>query len=270
MLMTLPGGPQDDGPPGRTCTFAPLTGEIELALGEAAHRKTTLPALVTSVLCVVLDDLAGRPATTDRVRALSVGDRQFLIRRLGIELDTDECWLTGVCEHCGQPIDVAVRQSALPYKPATDGYPIATAQTSLGECRVRVPTGLDQEAMAVVEDESAAADELARRCVLDLVPGRELDPAELTERDLEILGEAVESVAPEMVTEIQASCPHCSGQTAIAIDPYRCLRNLDVGVLRQVHTLASAYHWSEAEILALPRQRRLRYLQMIDDAELVD
>jgi hypothetical protein len=73
-----------------------------------------------------------------------------------------------------------------------------------------------------------------------------------------------------MVTEVQATCPHCAGQTAIAIDPYRCLGNLEGGLLLQVHTLATTYHWSEAQILALPRQRRLRYLQMIDDAGQVD
>jgi len=33
-----------------------------------------------------------------------------------------------------------------------------------------------------------------------------------------------------------------------------------------VHTLAWYYHWSEAEILALPRARRQLYLSRIDRA----
>jgi hypothetical protein len=34
----------------------------------------------------------------------------------------------------------------------------------------------------------------------------------------------------------------------------------------EVHTLAWHYHWSEAEILALPRVRRQLYLSRVDRA----
>ena len=37
--------------------------------------------------------------------------------------------------------------------------------------------------------------------------------------------------------------------------------NLDV-LYRQVHHLALRYHWSEADILALPRSKRVRYLTL--------
>ena len=33
---------------------------------------------------------------------------------------------------------------------------------------------------------------------------------------------------------------------------------------REVHTLAMQYHWSETDILSLPRERRRRYLRLID------
>ncbi len=35
---------------------------------------------------------------------------------------------------------------------------------------------------------------------------------------------------------------------------------------REVHTLARYYHWSEVDILALSRERRRRYLALIDRA----
>jgi hypothetical protein len=31
----------------------------------------------------------------------------------------------------------------------------------------------------------------------------------------------------------------------------------------EVHVLATHYHWSESDILALPRRKRLRYLDLI-------
>ena len=36
-------------------------------------------------------------------------------------------------------------------------------------------------------------------------------------------------------------------------------------MLRQIHTLARSYHWSEREILALPLERRLAYLLLIEE-----
>jgi len=36
-------------------------------------------------------------------------------------------------------------------------------------------------------------------------------------------------------------------------------------LIRQVHTLALHYHWSQAAILRLPRARRLRYLALLDE-----
>jgi len=35
-------------------------------------------------------------------------------------------------------------------------------------------------------------------------------------------------------------------------------------LLRQVHELASRYHWSEAELLSLPLPRRQAYLGLIE------
>ena len=36
--------------------------------------------------------------------------------------------------------------------------------------------------------------------------------------------------------------------------------------LQEVHTLASYYHWSEADILGLRRDRRRTYLALLSDA----
>ena len=37
-------------------------------------------------------------------------------------------------------------------------------------------------------------------------------------------------------------------------------------ILREVDSIARVYHWSEGEILALPRERRQYYLSRIDRA----
>ncbi|MGF1648485.1 MAG: hypothetical protein ACFCVF_16425 [Kineosporiaceae bacterium] len=51
------------------------------------------------------------------------------------------------------------------------------------------------------------------------------------------------------------------------------MRGRAAGVLRDVHRIARAYHWAEAEILGLPLARRGAYLMLLeedDDAALLD
>ena len=38
-----------------------------------------------------------------------------------------------------------------------------------------------------------------------------------------------------------------------------------VGLLRDVHTLARAYHWAERDLLGLTMARRLAYLMLLEE-----
>ncbi|RKH55917.1 hypothetical protein D7V93_21525 [Corallococcus llansteffanensis] len=62
-------------------------------------------------------------------------------------------------------------------------------------------------------------------------------------------------------------CPQCSAWLELELDPFALLaRELRGGAARlesEVHCLAFHYHWSEADILALPRARRWRYLELL-------
>jgi len=73
-------------------------------------------------------------------------------------------------------------------------------------------------------------------------------------------------VAPEVAQAALAACPACGASNEIAVDPYLVLAASPEELFVEVHLLASAYHWSEAEILALPRARRQLYLRLIDRA----
>ncbi len=63
---------------------------------------------------------------------------------------------------------------------------------------------------------------------------------------------------------MQTECPECGAANNVDLDPYRVLARSSDELLRQVHQIATHYHWGEAEILAMPRMRRQRYLDLID------
>jgi hypothetical protein len=78
--------------------------------------------------------------------------------------------------------------------------------------------------------------------------------------------QAMEALAPPLADEITGVCPECTAPIATDFDPLRYvlleLHDQAAFVLEDVHTLGLAYHWSEAEILGLPRSRRRRYAEL--------
>jgi hypothetical protein len=252
--MLLPGGIVRDGERRRRFAFRPIDGALEVALAEAVSAPS-MPEAVTAALAATLAEVGGEPATAEVVRGLAVGDRQFLVRQLSAHLGRDRVWLTASCGACGESFDFEVAQAALPVKEAGAGYPFAEVETPGSRIRLRVPTGADQEAIAGLPDGEALR-VLFARC---LVEGEAEDDGELAAAEA-----AVEAAAPEVALAALAACPACRADNEVAVDPYLPLSARSDDVFLEVHRLASSYHWSEAEILALPRARRQVYLRLID------
>ncbi|MBT0895081.1 hypothetical protein KI811_14805 [Geobacter hydrogenophilus] len=266
--MRLPGGIVRDGARRRDFAFRSLTGAVELALAEADGVGSTLPARVTAALAAALAHVGGEAPLPATVAGLAVADRQFLMGRLATGLGLGESWLTAGCGRCGERFDFSVTHADLPVKEAGEGYPFATVETSLGPCRFRVPTGADQEFLAGLDDEREAFRCLVGRCLVDS-PGRRTGDGQptFTADDVARIESALEAVAPEVAVSVQAACPACGTTHVIDVDPYAALsRNAGGGLLQEIHILAASYHWSEGEILALPLERRRRYLELIDRA----
>jgi hypothetical protein len=256
----LPGGLMRQGERLRDWTFAPLTGALEVAIAEAARGTGSLPQRVTAVLAAALGELGGGEAGPPAVRSLAVADRQYLMRQLGVVLGLEEDWLAASCARCGSSFDVPIRYSELPVKEAGEGYPFAEAVTSLGRLRLRVPTGADQEVIARIDDPELARRRLAQRCLVESVPGP------LTDKDIDRIEAALEAVAPELATQAQVACVDCGRPHELYLDPYLCLSRASEEIFLEIHALASAYHWSEKEILSLPRERRQLYIALLDRA----
>lgn len=254
----LPGGLWRHGECRRDWSFRTLTGEVELSILEAGRNRQGVPQRVTTVLSAALAELGGAAAQPDAVRALTVADRQYLMRRLAVEIGMGESWIAASCPACGAAFDLPVRHGELPVKPAGEGYPFATVETSLGPVRFRVPDGADQEAVAGILDPREAWRALATRCADPSLAG------ELSNEDLAKAEAALEAVAPEVATRAQAACPDCGQPAEVVLDPYVCLGAAGGGLFLDIHILASVYHWSEREILAMPRERRRLYLSLVD------
>jgi hypothetical protein len=259
--MELLGGLLVGGELRKDCAFRPVTGALEMAMAEVRQSEVSWPARVTRVLCAALERLGGEAPTWERVHGLSVGDRQHLVRQLAAHVDRDALWFTEMCAGCGEPFDFFVQQSTMPVKPAGSGYPFAVADTALGRVRVRVPTGVDQAAVAVLP----VHEDVERALMLRLVIVPEgVDASAASDDDVNAIEAAVEAIAPEVATRTRLACPGCGVINELGIDPYQCLARGADELFAEIHLLASHYHWSEAEILAMPRARRRIYIRLVD------
>lgn len=81
------------------------------------------------------------------------------------------------------------------------------------------------------------------------------------------IADNVEQCDPQAEIKLALNCPSCGRRWQAPFDIVGFLwRELDgwaVRLLREIHILASAYGWSEPQILALSSQRRQHYLLLI-------
>jgi hypothetical protein len=133
-----------------------------------------------------------------------------------------------------------------------------------------LPTGDEQETLASESDDDAASRKLLEACVEGIEsPEGSAGLTLLDDQARRQVEVAIEDMAPSVEMGLDLTCPECGHAFAVDLDVSQVvLRELCLSarqLYRDVHTLASQYHWSEEEILALPRPQRKAYLAMISE-----
>jgi hypothetical protein len=117
----------------------------------------------------------------------------------------------------------------------------------------RLPTAGDQCAALGRAD---GARLLAQRC---------LDPPDMAGPLRARAGRAMAVMAPEVSRPVAGRCPACGASVRAGLHVPSLvmteLRRAAAGLHEEVHLIASAYHWDERAILALPRRRRQGYAE---------
>ena len=252
-----------DGQLLRDIKFKAITGILERAISESGLGISSLSEQVTRILVNALDTVAGLPATEKLICALSSGDRQYLMLRLQAIIDPRPQWLTSACQECNEFIQFQLEPGALPVKPAGDQFPHTCVSLSIGDARIRVPTGADEEAIArdAVNDQSAMKLLLNR---LISLPSQKADIDSLTCEDQQLIDQLLEKMSPQLSESVSITCPYCEHQQELPIDNYAWIIRESTSLDEEVHTLAFRYHWSEKEILSLGKTRRQHYIQLIE------
>jgi hypothetical protein len=214
----------------------------------------------------------------DVLADLSIGERDALLLRL--REATFGPHLTGVvaCPACGEQIEIAVnvadlqagaRQPAV-FAAAGDIAPAAedvAVEVDGYRLRLRPPSSRDVMA-ASQRDGADAAAALVRRCLVSA--HRDAGAVAAGEVPAAVLAIAEQRLAeadPRADVRLRLACPSCGRDATTPLDIVSFFwREIDAWacrILREVHTLASAYGWTEEAILALSPFRRQCYLELV-------
>lgn len=174
-----------------------------------------------------------------------------------------QCWTT--CPQCAEKIELNIAADAIAPQEERDHQPEQTVTVN-GEI-FRLPTSRDLARLAREmehePDRGTAAIHLLRACRVAEEPAEK----SWSEEELETIGESMAEADPLAEILLGFECPACLSTCSEALDlPTFLWAEIDALVRRlllEVHTLASAYGWSEREILSLSDARRRLYLEMV-------
>lgn len=289
--FSLPAGYIDaDGAVHRDVELAPLSGREEELLSSSDYPT---PVLVTELLARCIKRIGSVIEVTPAlVRELLVADRQYLLLGLRQLTFGDRVQATLPCPWpgCGKGVDIDFQLSQIPVAPIQrlqryyelEADDLSTAESlALGlqteaklQLRYRLPNGGDQEALLAntYPAEAEALSMLLSRCLQYGDEHKQPSPewcAHLPARIRQQIEREMEIRAPALDLTMEARCPECEREF---LAPFE-LQDFFFGELRintdllyrEVHYLAFHYHWSEQEIMAMPRDRRRRYLEILSD-----
>ena len=199
---------------------------------------------------------------------LSIGRRDALLLSLREQAFGPKFSGLATCPRCSQRLEISFSSEDIRAVPGIE--PGQDLSLDIGDyaVRFRLPNSLDLMAISDLEDLDAASQALIRRCILGAShEGEEISVDALPETVLEAALKLMNESDPQANVQLSLSCPECGHEWQSAFDILSFLwKEIDIWALRtlhDVHKLASAYGWSEAEILAMSSWRRQVYLELV-------
>ena len=282
----LPGGYWDArGVLHREFELTMLTGREEEVLAQGRRAETA--SLVTSVLSRGVRRLGDiSPVTEDIARHFLVADRQYLLLKLRQVTFGDTVRANLFCpwSDCGRRVSLEFAIDDVPVEEARERAPhytltlsrdaLVDEDASQREVSFRLPNGADQEVVSALlaENEAEALSLLLRRAIQRIGPLAAPDAdtvsalSSLARAEIEA---EMERVAPRVELNMDTACAECGRGFVVPFDLHRLffgeLRTDSDLLYREVHYLAYHYHWGESEIMAMPRDKRQKYVALLAD-----
>jgi hypothetical protein len=205
----------------------------------------------------------------DKLLNLSIGLRDNLLLDLHTRLFGSHLSSVVNCSKCGDFLELNFNAAEIKPLQASREVPAEfSAKIHDYDLRFRVPVSRDLANLTTGLEVDALRRQLLENCLLGVLQnGRQISARELPEDVLALLEDRIAKTDPGADVRLPIRCPTCNRQWDVGFDIVSFLWSeihaWASRLLREVHTLANNYGWSEADILSMHPNRRQRYLEMI-------
>lgn len=217
---------------------------------------------------LILLEAASVDLPKEALPSLSIGQRDSQLLTLREWTFGPEIVSVTACSNCGDRLELAFNVNEIRASPQERKEPFVVEKDGY-EARFRLPNSLDLRAAQKESDIAASRRVIFERCVTDARhKGEPRSPDQLPPEIINSVAERMAALDPQADVQLDLKCPACGNHKQVAFDIgsffWSEVNAWAQRVLREVHALASAYGWREAEILSMSARRRQLYIEMIN------
>jgi hypothetical protein len=240
-----------------------VTAKDVLDLWERGLSKKPLQRAL-DLLAIAYPELSA-----DQLKQLSIGQRDLRLLAVREALFGQRLNSLTSCPACREPLELTFEIDQLRAAPlrltSIETYSLTAAGC---EIQFRLPNSEDAAQIAELSDVNEARRMLFERCVRQASrEGKAISAGDLPDEVIQAIAHRMSEIDPQADVQIALTCPACLQQWSTPFDILSYLwieiNAWAVRLLHEIHRLASAYGWREADILALSPMRRQLYLELI-------
>ncbi|MCX6922909.1 MAG: phage baseplate protein [Verrucomicrobia bacterium] len=204
----------------------------------------------------------------DQLAQLSIGQRDACLLTLRERMFGPQLAGVAPCPACGELLEFGIKAAEVRVAPALE--PVGTMNLAHADYEVsfRLPNSLDMTSLDPKADNQTNRRCLLTRCVLVArCAGAEITADELPPEIVAAVAERMAEADPQADVQIALACPKCAHSWQVPLDIlsffWSEINAWAVRLLHDVHVLASAYGWREADILSMNPKRRQAYMELV-------
>lgn len=238
-------------------TTAELLAAWERGLSQSGARR------LLTLLEAAYPDLSA-----EQLLSLPIGQRDSLALKLRESVFGAQLISLAACPACNERLELALNVADIRVTQGNPAQQILALHLEGVALEFRLPDSQDLMSIEAVSSVELARRLLFERCLLSITEqGLALTVDKLSAAILDKVELAMSEADPQATVQLDLCCPACQHNWLATFDiaSFLC-SEINVWaqrVLNEVHLLAKAYAWREADILAMSPTRRSYYLERV-------
>ena len=243
-----------------------MPGPTTEALLSTWEQGLAQPNSIGRVLALLV--VASPHIVSASLAELSIGQRDALLLRLREDLFGSHVSALAVCSECGETLELCFDISDVRTPEVSEPNGAIAVSWGQYQLEVRLPNSHDLLVLGEPEELKEKRMRLLDRIVLRAeCSGHPIAVRELPEELISAMERKIQAAEPSAEVTVKLRCQSCDHEWSALFDIGSFLwKEVDawaVRLLREVHLLARAYGWGEADILSMSPWRRHVYLEML-------